>query len=70
MLLLVELTVLAMFRTQRRYHDKYESRTDLLPYPVTFKNVGKDNFDKGLSYLFRYLINFTFFKFGLEVIYF
>lgn len=66
-LLLVELTVLAMFRAQRCYHDKYESRTNLLPYPVTFKKVEKDNFDKGLSYLFRYLVNFGFYRFGLEV---
>ena len=66
-LLLVELTLLATFQAYSNQRDSELNSKERVPVGVVFPGVNYGNFDTGLFNLFKYLINFAFFKFGVEV---
>uniref|UniRef100_A0A3B3S5A2 Piezo type mechanosensitive ion channel component 1 (Er blood group) n=1 Tax=Paramormyrops kingsleyae TaxID=1676925 RepID=A0A3B3S5A2_9TELE len=62
MLLVFEATV---YRHQTHHYKQHQCSPP--PIPVIFPNANRDNLDQDLLTCIKYLFNFTFYKFGLEI---
>uniref|UniRef100_A0A8C5RME4 Piezo TM25-28 domain-containing protein n=1 Tax=Laticauda laticaudata TaxID=8630 RepID=A0A8C5RME4_LATLA len=63
------LILMALEATVYRHQYFYWTQNQILP-PVTgslFNNIGRENLDKGLLNCIKYCLNYSFYKFGLEI---
>jgi len=65
--ILVAMVIMANFSVHQYYYQKSLPTEQVPPTGVTFLGINQENMDHSFINLIKYLLNFGFYKLGLEV---